>query len=57
MTKKAYVNGEEIADGAVTFELSRLVRFYTSHGIPEDEVKKSLPELEEIGRASCRERV
>lgn len=47
MTKKAYVNGEEIADGAVTFELSRLVRFYTSHGIPENEVKKSLPELEE----------
>ncbi len=47
MTKKAYVNGEEIGEGAVTFELSRLVKFYTSHGIPEDEVKKSLPELEE----------
>lgn len=46
-TKKAFVNGEEIGDGAVTFELSRLVRFYTSHGMPEGEVKKCLPELEE----------
>ena len=46
MTKKAYVNGEEISNGAVTFELSRLVKFYTSHGIPDEDVKKSLPELE-----------
>ena len=47
MSKKAYVNGEEIGEGAVAFELSRLVRFYTSHGFSEDEVKKSLPELKE----------
>ncbi|MBO7683718.1 MAG: SurA N-terminal domain-containing protein [Kiritimatiellae bacterium] len=47
MTRKAYVDGEEIAEGAVTFELSRLVKFYTSHGIPEEDVKKCLPELEE----------
>ena len=45
--KKAYVNGEEIGEGAVTFELSRLVKFYTSHGFSEEEVKKSLPELRE----------
>ena len=45
--KKAYVNGEEIGKGAVTFELSRLVKFYTSHGFSEEEVKKSLPELRE----------
>ena len=30
--KKAFVNGVEIGEGAVRFELDRLVRFYESHG-------------------------
>ena len=45
--KKAIVNGQEIGGEAVQFELDRLVRFYMSHGMTMDEVKKNLPKLEE----------
>ena len=45
--KKAIVNGVEIGGEAVQFELDRLVRFYMSHGMTMDEVKKNLPKLEE----------
>ena len=45
--KKAVVNGQEISGEAVGFELDRLVRFYMSHGMTMDEVKKNLPKLEE----------
>ena len=45
--KKASVNGVEISGEAVQFELDRLVRFYMSHGMSMDEVKKNLPKLEE----------
>ena len=45
--KKAFVNGQEISGEAVQFELDRLVRFYMSHGMSMEEVKKHLPELEE----------
>ncbi len=45
--KKAVVNGTAIPDEAVSFELDRLVRFYMSHGMTMDEVKKNLPKLEE----------
>ena len=45
--KKATVNGVEISGEAVGFELDRLVRFYMSHGMTMDEVKKNLPKLEE----------
>ena len=45
--KKAVVNGQEISGEAVQFELDRLVRFYMSHGMTMDEVKKNLPKLEE----------
>ena len=45
--KKAIVNGVEISGEAVQFELDRLVRFYMTHGMSLEEVKKSLPELEE----------
>ena len=45
--KKAIVNGREIGGEAVQFELDRLVRFYMSHGMTMDEVKKNLPKLEE----------
>lgn len=45
--KKAIVNGQEIGGEAVKFELDRLVRFYMSHGMTMEEVKKNLPKLEE----------
>ena len=45
--KHATVNGQEITGEAVQFELDRLVRFYMSHGMTMDEVKKNLPKLEE----------
>ena len=45
--KRVFVNGTEIAHGAVRFELDRLLRFYRSHGIPEPEIEKSMEILEE----------
>lgn len=45
--KKAIVNGQEISGEAVQFELDRLVRFYMSHGMPMENIKKNLPKLEE----------
>ena len=45
--KHAVVNGQEISGEAVQFELDRLVRFYMSHGMTMEEVKKNLPKLEE----------
>ena len=45
--KKAFVNGVEIGQGAVQFELDRLMRFYESHGVSKDEIEKSRPLLEE----------
>ena len=45
--KKAIVNGQEISEEAVNFELDRLVRFYTSHGMSIEEVKQNLPKLQE----------
>ena len=45
--KHAIVNGVEISGEAVQFELDRLVRFYMSHGMTMEEVKKNLPKLEE----------
>lgn len=47
MKKKAFVNGVEIGQGAVQFELDRLLRFYESHGVSKDEIEKSRPLLEE----------
>ena len=41
--KKAVVNGQEISGEAVGFELDRLVRFYMSHGMTMEEIKKNLP--------------
>ena len=45
--KKAIVNGQEIGEEAVNFELDRLVRFYMSHGMTIEEVKQNLPKLQE----------
>ncbi len=41
------VNGQEIPQDAVEFELNRLVRFYAEHGVPEDKVRAELPMLKE----------
>ena len=43
--KQAYVNGEPISREAVQFELDRLVKFYASHGMRQDEIKKNLEKL------------
>jgi len=45
--KQAYVNGEAISKEAVQFELDRLIKFYTSHGMRPDEIKKNLEKLAE----------
>ncbi len=45
--KHVSVNGVEIAGEAVQFELDRLIRFYQSHGMTIEEIKKNLPKLEE----------
>ena len=45
--KHAIINGQEISSDAVQFELDRLVRFYMSHGMSMDEVKKNLEQLQE----------
>ena len=45
--KTAEVNGVKIGEEAVQFELDRLVRFYMSHGMTMEEVKKNLPKLQE----------
>ena len=45
--KKATVNGQQISEEAVNFELDRLVRFYMSHGMTMPEIQKNLPSLQE----------
>ena len=45
--KHAIINGQEISNDAVQFELDRLVRFYMSHGMSMEEVKKNLGQLQE----------
>lgn len=45
--KTAIVNGQNVTEEAVRFELDRLVRFYMSHGMTMEEIKKNLPKLEE----------
>ena len=47
MLKKAYVNGTPISREAVGFELARLVKFYTDHGMRPDFIKKNLDALTE----------
>ncbi len=39
------VNGEEIPQKAVEYELNRLIHFYVTHGIPQDQIKASLESL------------
>ena len=45
-TKRITVNGQPIPEEAVTFELSRLVQFYSQH-MPEDQIRAQLPTLRE----------
>ena len=44
--KTAVVNGYEISAEAVNFELDRLARFYMSHGMMAEELRRNLPKLE-----------
>lgn len=43
--KQAFVNGEPISREAVQFELDRLVKFYASHGMRQEEIKNNLEKL------------
>ena len=43
--KLAYVNGEPISREAVQFEFDRLVKFYSSHGMGAEELKKNVEKL------------
>ncbi|MGN0888313.1 MAG: peptidylprolyl isomerase [Kiritimatiellia bacterium] len=45
--KQAYINGEPISKEAVQFELDRLIKFYSEHGMRPDEIKKNLEKLVE----------
>ncbi|MGN0854633.1 MAG: peptidylprolyl isomerase [Kiritimatiellia bacterium] len=45
--KIAIVNGHQVGREAVQFELDRLVRFYMSHGMTMEEIRKNLPKLQE----------
>ena len=45
--KTATVNGQTISAEAVNFEFDRLVKFYVSHGMTNDEVKKNVLKLQE----------
>ena len=47
MLKPPIVHGQTIPPDAINFELDRLVRFYTSHGMTIDEVRTNLPKLQE----------
>lgn len=39
------VNGQKISPQSIQFELQRLIQFYARHGMPEDQIRKQLPEL------------
>ena len=43
--KLAYVNGEPISREAVQFEFDRLVKFYSTHGMGADDLKKNVDKL------------
>ncbi|MBO5642680.1 MAG: SurA N-terminal domain-containing protein [Kiritimatiellae bacterium] len=45
--KRAIVNGEEISQAKVDFELDRLMVFYKSHSMSSDEIRNSLNTLRE----------
>lgn len=45
--RTAVVNGQQISTDAINFELDRLARFYISHGMTMDEIRKNLPKLQE----------
>jgi len=41
--QKVKVNGQTIPEEAIQFELERLVRFYTDHGMSQDQIRAQLP--------------
>jgi len=43
--QKVKVNGQVIPEEAIQFELERLVRFYTEHGMAQDQIRAQLPAL------------
>lgn len=41
------VNGKEVPQDAVDFELHRLIEFYAAHGMQQEEVRKQMPVLKD----------
>ena len=41
------VNGHEIPNKAVEYELNRLIHFYVQHGVPEEQIRAQLPQLKD----------
>ena len=39
------VNGQVIPEEAIQFELERLVRFYTEHGVSQEQIRAQLQSL------------
>ena len=39
------INGKEIPQDAVNYELQRLIQFYSEHGLPEEKIRADLPTL------------
>ena len=43
--QKIKVNGQVISEDAIQFELERLVRFYSEHGLSQEQIRAQLPTL------------
>ena len=43
--QKIKVNGQAISEDAIQFELERLVRFYSEHGLSQEQIRAQLPTL------------
>ena len=49
------VNGEEIPEAAIEYELARLIKFYSGH-MSEEEIRKQVaPTQDEVLREACRQ--
>ncbi len=44
--QRIFVNGQPVSPESIQFELERLIHFYAQHGMPEDQIRKQLPQLQ-----------
>ena len=45
--QKITVNGQVISPEAIQFDLERLIRFHAEHGMPQEQIRAQLPELQQ----------